>query len=98
MFLLCDVNAMYASCEQLFRPDLKGKPVIVLINNDGAIVAANREAKALCIKRGAPLFQANGIDSTASDSLFQFELRVIWRHQPQDNVDIRVTGTVAGNL
>lgn len=41
MYLLCDVNWMYASCEQLFRPDLKGKPVIVLSNNDGAIVAAN---------------------------------------------------------
>lgn len=61
MFLLCDVNAMYASCEQLFRPDLKGKPVIVLSNNDGAIVAANREAKALGIKRGAPFFQAKAL-------------------------------------
>ena len=61
MFLLCDVNAMYASCEQLFRPDLKGKPVIVLSNNDGAIVAANREAKALGIKRGTPFFQAKAL-------------------------------------
>lgn len=57
MFLLCDVNSMYASCEQLFRPDLKGKPVCVLSNNDGACVALNRPAKALGIKRGAPYFQ-----------------------------------------
>lgn len=58
MYLLCDVNSMYASCEQLFRPDLKGKPVIVMSNNDGAIVAANAQAKKLGVKRGAPYFQA----------------------------------------
>jgi DNA polymerase V len=61
MYLLCDVNSMYASCEQLFRPDLKGKPVIVLSNNDGAIVALNKEAKKLGIKRFAPYFQARDI-------------------------------------
>ncbi|MBN3263015.1 translesion error-prone DNA polymerase V subunit UmuC [Pectobacterium brasiliense] len=58
MFLLADVNSMYASVEQLFRPDLKGKPVIVLSNNDGTIVAVNHQAKALGIKRGLPFFQA----------------------------------------
>lgn len=52
---------MYASVEQLFRPDLKGKPVIVLSNNDGAIVALNKEAKKLGIKRFAPYFQARDI-------------------------------------
>lgn len=61
MYLLCDVNSMYASVEQLFRPDLKGKPVIVLSNNDGAIVALNKEAKELGIKRFAPYFQAKDI-------------------------------------
>ncbi|KEY57114.1 translesion error-prone DNA polymerase V subunit UmuC [Serratia sp. DD3] len=61
MYLLCDVNSMYASCEQLFRPDLKGKPVIVLSNNDGCIVAANRQAKMLGIKAGAPYFQAKNL-------------------------------------
>jgi DNA polymerase V len=61
MYLLCDVNSMYASVEQLFRPDLKGKPVIVLSNNDGAIVALNKEAKKLGIKRFAPYFQARDI-------------------------------------
>lgn len=61
MYLLCDVNSMYASCEQLFRPDLKGKPVIVLSNNDGAIVALNKEAKKLGIKRFSPYFQARDI-------------------------------------
>lgn len=61
MFLLADVNSMYASVEQLFRPDLKGKPVIVLSNNDGAIVALNRQAKDLGIKRGLPFFQAKSL-------------------------------------
>ncbi|PCJ93751.1 MAG: UMUC domain-containing protein DNA-repair protein [Porticoccaceae bacterium] len=49
MFALVDCNSYYASCEQIFRPDLRGKPVIVLSNNDGCIIARSREAKALGI-------------------------------------------------
>ncbi|MEG3419605.1 DNA polymerase V subunit UmuC, partial [Escherichia coli] len=45
MFALCDVNAFYASCETVFRPDLWGKPVVVLSNNDGCVIARNAEAK-----------------------------------------------------
>lgn len=47
MIALVDCNSFYASCEQVFRPDLKGKPVVVLSNNDGCIIAANKEAKSL---------------------------------------------------
>src|SRR5690606_34133331 len=47
MIALIDCNSFYASCEQVFRPDLWGKPVVVLSNNDGCVIAANREAKAL---------------------------------------------------
>lgn len=47
MFALVDCNSCYASCEQIFRPDLRGKPVVVLSNNDGFIVARSKEAKAL---------------------------------------------------
>lgn len=47
MIALVDCNSFYASCEQVFRPDLEGKPVVVLSNNDGCIIAANKEAKAL---------------------------------------------------
>lgn len=47
MIALVDCNSFYASCEQVFRPDLWGKPVVVLSNNDGCVIAANREAKAL---------------------------------------------------
>lgn len=61
MFLLADVNSMYCACEQVFRPDLKGRPVAVLSNNDGALVAINREGKKLGLKRGMPFFQAREI-------------------------------------
>ena len=49
MFALVDCNSCYASCEQIFRPDLRGKPVVVLSNNDSFIVARSKEAKALGI-------------------------------------------------
>jgi DNA polymerase V len=47
MIGMVDCNSFYASCEQVFRPDLKGLPVVVLSNNDGCIIAANKEAKEL---------------------------------------------------
>ena len=49
MFLLADCQTCFACCEQIYRPDLRGKPVVVLSNNDGCVVARNREAKALGI-------------------------------------------------
>lgn len=49
MFALVDCNSCYASCEQIFRPDLRGKPVVVLSNNDGCVIARSKEAKALGI-------------------------------------------------
>ncbi|WP_394181463.1 translesion error-prone DNA polymerase V subunit UmuC [Marinomonas posidonica] len=57
VFALVDCNNFYASCEKLFRPDLKDRPVVVLSNNDGCIVARSKEAKALGIKMGVPMFQ-----------------------------------------
>jgi DNA polymerase V len=58
MLALIDVNSFYASCEQVFRPDLRGKPVVVLSNNDGCVIAANREAKALNIPMWKPAYQS----------------------------------------
>ena len=55
MFALADVNSFYASCEKVFRPDLRGKPVVVLSNNDGCVIARSAEAKRLGIKMGALL-------------------------------------------
>ena len=57
LWALADCNNFYVACEQLFRPDLKGRPVVVLSNNDGCIVSRSKEAKALGIKMGAPEFQ-----------------------------------------
>lgn len=57
MFALADVNSFYASCEKVFRPDLRGKPVVVLSNNDGCVIARSAEAKLLGIKMGTPWFQ-----------------------------------------
>lgn len=57
MFALVDCNSFYASCEQIFRPDLCGKPVVVLSNNDGCIVARSKEAKALDIPAWEPFFK-----------------------------------------
>lgn len=48
-FAIVDCNNFYASCERLFRPELVGKPVVVLSNNDGCIIARSNEAKALGI-------------------------------------------------
>lgn len=56
-FALVDCNNFYASCEKLFRPDLANRPVVVLSNNDGCVIARSKEAKALGIKMGVPLFQ-----------------------------------------
>ena len=55
---LVDCNNFYASCERLFRPELEGKPIIVLANNDGCVVARSNEAKALCMPFGKPVFEA----------------------------------------
>ena len=57
MFALVDCNSFYASCERVFRPDLRTKPVVVLSNNDGCVVALTKEAKNLGIKMCDPWFK-----------------------------------------
>lgn len=52
MFALVDVNSFYASYETIFRPDIRGKPVVVLSYNDGCVIARSAEAKALQIPMG----------------------------------------------
>ncbi|SDG95180.1 DNA polymerase V [Paraburkholderia phenazinium] len=56
-FALVDGNTFYASCERVFRPDLVGKPLIVLSNNDGCAVTRTQEAKDLGVKMGQPFFE-----------------------------------------
>ncbi|MFV8869748.1 translesion error-prone DNA polymerase V subunit UmuC [Serratia fonticola] len=57
MYALADVNNFYASCEMLWRPDLRGRPVVVLSNNDGCVVARNQEAKKLGMAMTGPYFK-----------------------------------------
>ena len=61
MFGLVDCNNFFVSCEQVFRPDLIGRPVVVLSNNDGCVIARSNEAKALGLKMGDPLFKVRGL-------------------------------------
>ena len=58
MFALVDCNNFYASCERVFQPDLREKPVVVLSNNDGCVIARSNEAKALGIRMGQPAFKS----------------------------------------
>lgn len=57
MFALVDCNNFYASCQRVFEPHLIGKPVVILSNNDGCVIARSNEAKALGIPMGAPAFE-----------------------------------------
>ena len=60
-FALVDCNNFYVSCERVFNPGLMGKPVVVLSNNDGCVIARSNEAKALGIPMGAPVFKMQDV-------------------------------------
>ncbi len=57
MFGLIDCNNFYVSCERVFRPELRGKPVVILSNNDGCLISLSNEAKAMQIPMGLPFYQ-----------------------------------------
>jgi DNA polymerase V len=57
VFALIDCNNFFVSCERLFRPDMEGRPVVVLSSNDGCVVARSNEARALGVPMGAPVFK-----------------------------------------
>ena len=61
MFALIDCNNFYVSCERVFNPNLNGKPVVVLSNNDGCAISRSDEAKQLGIPMGAPIFKYRSI-------------------------------------
>ncbi len=61
LFGLADCNNFYCSCERVFHPDLRDKPVVVLSNNDGCVVARSEESKRLGIKMGVPFYQVRGL-------------------------------------
>ncbi len=61
MIGLADCNNFYASCERVFNPQIKRKPIVVLSNNDGCVIARSNEAKALNIKMGEPAFKIKSL-------------------------------------
>jgi len=61
MYALADCNNFFVSCERVFRPDLEGKPVVVLSGNDGCVVSRSNEAKAIGVKMGVPLYQIKNL-------------------------------------
>ena len=70
MFALVDCNNFYASCERVFRPDLVGKPIVVLSNNDGCVIARSNEAKAVGVPMGAPAFENEQLFRTFNVQVF----------------------------
>ncbi|STX55747.1 DNA polymerase V, subunit C [Legionella beliardensis] len=70
MFALIDCNNFYASCERLFRPDLRTKSLVILSNNDGCVVARSNEAKALGIGMGVPYFKVKELCNLHDVTLF----------------------------
>lgn len=97
MFALVDANSFYCSAEQVFRPEWRGKPMVVLSNNDGCIVAANKQALALGIKKFTPFFEVRefceqvGIIACSSNyelyaDLSHKMMQVIARFAPEHHV------------
>ena len=70
LWALVDCNSFYAACEQVFRPDLRGKPVVVLSNNDGCIIARSAEAKKLGIPMGEAYFKVQGFLKARNVAVF----------------------------
>ncbi len=76
MYALVDCNSFFCSVEKVFHPGLRGKPVCVLSNNDGCIVALTPEAKALGLRRGNPLFQVLPIVKANNVTVFSTNMRL----------------------
>src|SRR5689334_19598034 len=70
MIALVDVNNFYASCEKVFDPSLKHRPVVVLSNNDGCAIARSEEAKALGVEMGTPEFMIRELLSEKNVAVF----------------------------
>ncbi|MBQ2322278.1 MAG: Y-family DNA polymerase [Bacteroidales bacterium] len=70
LYGLMDCNNFFVSCERVFRPDLEGKPVVVLSNNDGCIVSRSNEAKEMAIPMGLPFFQLRDHDPLGQVTAF----------------------------
>ena len=69
-----DCNNFFVSCERLFRPDLKGKPVLVLSSNDGCVIARSQEIKDMNIPMGTPAFQLKDMIKNVDVTIFSSHL------------------------
>ena len=108
MIGLADCNNFYCSCERVFRPDLIGKPVVVLSNNDGCVIARSEEAKALGYKMGDPFYQVILKTVGEAEVLVPFQLSrlrtvigggevggdVVWHDVIQSQADLQNLHTV----
>ncbi len=81
IFGLADCNSFYAACERVFGPGC-ARPVVVLSNNDGCVVARSAEAEALGIAMGAPYFQVRPLCRRAGVAVFSSKLRALRRYEP----------------
>lgn len=89
MFALIDCNNFYASSERAFQPDLNGKPVVVLSNNDGCVIARSNEAKDIGIKMGLPAYQLKEFESNKDLHIFSSN------YELYDDMSKRVMSTLA---
>jgi len=80
MIALVDCNNFFASCERVFRPNLVSKPVVVLSNNDGCVIARSNEAKALGVKMGAPAFKSERFFCAQRRTCVLLQFRFVRRH------------------
>jgi DNA polymerase V len=92
MYGLIDCNNFFVSCERVFDPKLRNKPVIVLSNNDGCAVALSNEAKALGLKRGMPYFQIRELCERNNVSVLS------GNHKLYGDMSSRVMATIAGEV
>ena len=70
LLALCDCNNFFVSCERLFRPDLEGRPVVVLSSNDGVVISRSNEAKAIGVKMGEPYFRVRSLLKRCEGAVF----------------------------
>lgn len=76
LWAIVDCNNFFASCETMFRPDLRGRPLVVLSSNDGCVIARSGEAKALGIKMGTPAFQLKALFEAHDVVVFSSNFRL----------------------
>ncbi len=95
VFALVDCNSFYCSCERIFRPDLARRPVVVLSNNDGCIIARSREAKELGLKMGDPYFKVKRFLDQAGVTAFSSNYAL---YADVSNRVMRTISTMVANI